>query len=197
LNSSYRQRIALKISGFATLVENAQMPTLILPDAITVTRNAGKLRSLGTEAELAVIPMKGLEVNYNFGYTCARFMKLELPQNGSVVSYKGNKQIFTPDLTSMLALQYTYSFGTKQQWRLFVRSEWFYLGQQYFDLANTIIQKPYHLLNGKTGLLSKHVDVSFWVRNLLNTTFISYAYDFGAVHLGNPRTFGGTVTARF
>jgi iron complex outermembrane receptor protein len=36
-----------------------------------------------------------------------------------------------------------------------------------------------------------------WVRNIGDEKYISYAYDFGAVHLGDPRTFGVTVTGRF
>jgi len=30
----------------------------------------------------------------------------------------------------------------------------------------------------------------FWIKNLDDVTYISYAYDFGAVHLGNPKTYG-------
>jgi iron complex outermembrane receptor protein len=37
----------------------------------------------------------------------------------------------------------------------------------------------------------------FWGRNLGDKKFIAYAYDFGAVHLGNPKTYGITLTANF
>jgi iron complex outermembrane recepter protein len=31
------------------------------------------------------------------------------------------------------------------------------------------------------------------MRNIGDETYIAYAYDFGAVHLGNPRTLGFTL----
>ena len=36
----------------------------------------------------------------------------------------------------------------------------------------------------------KNFDVMLWVRNILETKYISYGYDFGAVHYGEPRIFG-------
>ena len=117
---------------FLTAVTDAQVPTLVLPDAITVTRNAGELTSKGGELELAATPVKGLQVEYNFGYTNAEYKTLKLSQNGSVVDLDGKKQIFTPETTSMLALQYGYDLGTKQQLKLVVRGEWMLLGQTIF-----------------------------------------------------------------
>jgi len=71
-----------------------------------------------------------------------------------------------------------------------------YLGKQYFDLANNISQSPYHLLNTRFGIAANNFEVMFWGRNITDKNYISYAYDFGAVHLGNPRTYGVTLTGR-
>jgi iron complex outermembrane receptor protein len=70
------------------------------------------------------------------------------------------------------------------------------LGQQYFDLANAIKQNPYSLFNARFGVACRHFEMMVWGRNLGNKKYISYAYDFGAVHLGNPFTFGATLTAK-
>ncbi|HKR07135.1 MAG TPA: TonB-dependent receptor [Bacteroidia bacterium] len=196
-NNFFGNRLHLNIAGFFTSVTDAQVPALVLPDAITVTRNAGKLESKGVEAEANVTPIKGLEASYSIGYTMAEYTKLNLPQDGAEVNLEGNKQIFTPDITSMLALQYSYDLGTKQQLRIVVRGEWMYLGKQYFDLANTISQEPYNLLNTRCGIAAKNFELMFWGRNLGDTKYISYSYDFGAVHLGNPRTLGVTLTGKF
>jgi iron complex outermembrane recepter protein len=72
-----------------------------------------------------------------------------------------------------------------------------YVGEQYFDLANTIRQKGYNLLNARFGLSSRVGELMIWGRNLTHTKYIAYAYDFGAVHLGDPQTFGLTLTTRF
>ena len=109
--SLFRNLLKINLTAFYSTIRDAQEPTLVLPDAITVTRNAGKLNSKGLEAEIATTPVKGLELNYNFGYTHARFDDLKLSQNGSVVDLSGKHQVFTPDMTSMLAAQYSYPLG--------------------------------------------------------------------------------------
>ena len=141
--------------------------------------------------------MNGLQLDYNFGYTNAKYKSLKVSSNGESVDLEGKRQIFTPDVTSMFALQYSYSFKSKQQIKLVARGEWFYLGTEYFDLANNIKQSPYNLLNTRIGVSSKHIYLFFWGRNLTDKHYIAYAYDFGAVHLADPKTYGVTVMAKF
>ena len=195
-NNLLANRLYLNISAFYTKVRDAQVPTLVIPDAITITRNAGKLTSKGIEMELSASPFKGFQAVYNVGYTDAEYKTLKLSQNGTSVDLAGKKQIFTPDVTSMLALQYSYDLGSKQNLQLVVRGEWMYLGKQYFDLANNIAQSPYSLLNTRFGLSANNFEIMFWGRNLGDKNYISYAYDFGAVHLGNPRTYGVTLVGK-
>ena len=196
-NSFLNNRIRLNLAVFYTLVNNAQVPTLLLPDAITITKNAGRMNSKGAEAEFAATLLQGLDINYNFGYTHARYTDLELANNGTVLNLKGNHQVFTPDVTSMLALQYAYNLGGKQQTQLIARGEWKYLGDEYFDLANQVEQKAYSLFNARLGLSTKRFDVFLYLNNLANKTYVDYAYDFGAAHLGNPRTYGVSLRTNF
>ena len=194
-NTFAENRARANISFFYTTITDAQVPTLVLPAAITVTKNVGSLTSKGVDAEFAATVLKGLEATYNFGYTDAKYTKLKLAQNGSETDLSGNRQIFTPDITSLLALQYNISLIPSKQLQVIIRGEWIYLGTQYFDLANTIRQSPYSLLNTRLGLKTKHAELYFWERNIANVKYIAYGYDFGAVHLGNPRTFGFTFKA--
>jgi iron complex outermembrane recepter protein len=194
-NNFLNSRLYLNIAVFYTRISNAQVPTLVLPDAITITRNAGKLDSKGAELELLAKPARGLEIDYNFGYTHARYKTLKLSQNGAAQDFDNNRQVFTPDITSTLAAQYTFDLNL-WDFKALIRGEWLALGTHYFDLANTIRQKGYSLLNTKFGVTGKNLDVFFWIRNITDKKYISYAYDFGAVHLGSPQTFGVTVTGR-
>ncbi len=196
-NTFLDNRFRVNATLFFTRINNAQVPTLILPDAITITQNAGKLESKGAELELAVKPLKGLEAEYNFGYTHARYKSLYLASNGEAVNLTGNHQVFTPDVTSMLALQYNYAIGTSNLYKLVVRGEWRYLGDEYFDLGNQVKQDAYHLFNSRIGFSAKKVSVFFWTANLFNKHYIDYAYDFGAAHLGNPRTLGVSLRTDF
>lgn len=190
-------RMLMNLTVFYTRINNAQVPTLILPDAITVTRNAGKLESKGAELELSVKPLKGFTAEYNLGYTHARYRLLYVASNGASVNLTGNHQIFTPDVTSVLGLQYNYAVNPDGKINLIIHGDWRYLGDTYFDLANNVKQGAYHLFNGRVGVAVNKISVFFWENNLLNKHYIDYAYDFGAAHLGNPRTFGLSIINNF
>ncbi|TAH01441.1 MAG: TonB-dependent receptor [Sphingobacteriales bacterium] len=188
------QRYRLNANLFYTFVNSVQTPTLILPDAITVIRNAGKLNSKGAELEFAASPVKGVELVLNGGLTDATYTELTIPKDGQAVDLSGNKQIFTPAYTAMGVAQYSYPISSKI--RLSARVEVRLFGKQYFDLANSISQDAYNLLHARVGATLGKADFYVWMRNLANTTFIAYGYDFGGVHLGNPRTFGATASIR-
>ncbi len=192
-NSFFSNKVFLNISAFYTAVTNAQVPTLVLPDAVTITKNTGILHSKGIEAELTAAPAHGLEISYNAGYTNAKYKNLKLAQNGNVIDLKDRRPVFTPDYTSLLAMQYDYSLKNKSGIKIMVRGELKSIGNQYFDLANTLQQKPYSLLNASAGITSKKYQLIFWSGNITGKKYISYAYDFGAVHLGNPSTYGVTL----
>jgi iron complex outermembrane receptor protein len=196
-NTFYNHRIRLDIAVFYTTVTNAQVPTLVLPDAITITQNAGRLHSAGAEMEFAATLFKGFEVDYNLGYTHARYNRLKIPQNSSVINLEGNHQVFSPDVTEMLALQYTYDLCSKQKTKLIIHGDCRYTGTRYFDLANTIAQKGYNSFNIKGGVSTKRFDIIIWENNIANKRYIDYAYEFGAVHLGDPRTFGVSLRTNF
>lgn len=186
-------KLRLNVTAFLSHVNNAQVPTLILPAAITVTRNTGKLISEGVELETMAKPLKGLQLDYSFGYTDAHYSSLDLSENGAAVDLAGKKQIFTPRATSMLTCQYSLGLSARGAVRLVAHGEWVWLGREYFDLANTISQAPYSKFNARVGVSSKWLEVFVWARNLGAAKYIEYAYDFGAVHLGDPRTYGVSV----
>ncbi|WP_316784610.1 TonB-dependent receptor [Pedobacter frigiditerrae] len=196
-NTFFDNRLVLNVAAFYVRLDQAQVPVLILPDAVTITRNAGKLTSKGIEVELNARPVKGFNVDYNFGFNEAKYTALQLPQNGEMVNLNGNRQVFAPNLTSMLALQYNYVVDEKSKLNVIIRGEWSFTGDQFFDLSNKIEQKGYDILNGKIGFSHKRFDLFFWGRNIADTRYVDYAYDFGASHLGNPKTYGLSLTGRF
>lgn len=199
-NDLQENKLRLNLALFYTLVNNAQIPVLVLPDAVTITKNAGDLRSKGAEAEIAFTPFRDLTLNYNFGYTDAKYINsaiLKTDQGGNEVNLKNKQQIYSPQTTSTLTAQYEFPINQKRELKLVVRGEWLKIGEQYFDLANTIKQSAYNLLNTRLGISTKRFDVMLWGRNLGDVKYISFAYDFGAVHLGDPKTYGITLSGRF
>lgn len=189
------QKLFFNLALFHATISDVQVPTLVLPDAVTITRNTGKLTSKGVEAELRSLLSKHFSVDYSIGYTDAQYNQLKVSQNGSEVDLKGKRQLFTPDVTSMLAAQFMQAISNHLS--LSLRGEWRYIGTTYFDLANTIKQSPYNLINARLALAYKKAELSFWGRNLNDKHYIGYAYDFGAVHLGEPRTYGVGLGIKF
>ncbi len=189
-------RFVLNATLFYMNVNDVQVPTLVLPDAVTLIRNTGKLTSKGVEIEARALLTKGLELSYDFGFTDAEYASFNLAVDGGEIDLENKKQIFTPNVTSLLALQYKSKLGINDDFQFFVRGEWKYLGEQYFDLANTLQQDPYSLFNANVGFSWKELKATFWSRNILDQRYISYGYNFGAVHLGNPATYGISLSFR-
>ena len=49
----------------------------------------------------------------------------------------------------------------------------------------------------KTGIETEKIAFYFWSKNLAGTKYISYGYDFGAVHLGDPAIWGSSLSFKF
>ncbi|WP_194778449.1 TonB-dependent receptor [Pararhodonellum marinum] len=188
-------RLRWNASLFYTLVSDVQVPILILPDAIVVTTNEGSLISKGVESELTGLIGKKTMLSWNVGFTDARFTNLNLGGEGNGEDLSGNRQLFTPDFTSSLIAQYQTDISSEKNLSLIARAEWIWIGNTYYDLANTLKQDPYHLVNSRIALRKDKLELALWARNMLDTKYVNFAYNFGAAHLGNPATFG--LSARF
>ena len=91
--------------------------------------------------------------------------------------------------------QYTKAINDKSS--AFIRTETKFIGNTYFNSDNSIHQSPYSVQNCSIGLQLKKASIVAWSKNVLNQKYISYAYDFGAVHLGDPATFGISFSHKF
>jgi iron complex outermembrane receptor protein len=189
-----KQTIRYAASFFYNAVTNIQTPRLILPDAVTITENAGKLRSFGVEVEVNAQVTKGFTVQYSGGLTDAKYQKLDAVSDGSQIDLSGNKQVFTPSSNHLIGLQYQVKIGKND---FSIRTDYIQTGTQYFDLANKIKQDAYGVFNMRSSFRMKAFEISIWARNIGGTKYIDYAYDFGAAHLGRPRTVGIGLGYRF
>jgi iron complex outermembrane receptor protein len=196
-NMFLKNRLKINVSLFHIIATDVQIPTLLLPEAFIVTFNAGELKSTGVELELSAAISNKFKLDYSFGYTRATFTDLVVPNDGKEIDLSGNHQLFSPEATSMLAAQYSFDLGSTSAIKFVARAEWQYLGRQYFDLANTIEQSPYSLLNTRFGVVGKSFEIMFWGRNLTDQKYISYAYNFGATRLGDPMNWGVTLRKNF
>lgn len=182
-----KKTLQYALAAFYNHVNNIQTPFLVLPDAITITKNAGTMRSNGFEWEITAKPMKGFTFQYNAGITNATYKTFTAVSNGTQIDLKDKKQIFTPSTTQFASATYQKNIGKQELWS---NLQYLFTGNQYFDFANTIEQRAYGLWHAQMGMKFSKLNISVWARNITNKRYISYAYEFGAVHLGNPRTVG-------
>lgn len=164
--------------------------------------NIGEMTSKGLELEVTALPLKNLEIHYNFGIVSTKYDKLLLlSEDGtSNINYKGNKQIFTPDFSSSLSVTYSGKFSKDVSF--FVVPEWKYLGKQYMTYYNDLVQDPFHLININAGIKFKNYELKLWAKNITNSRYISYAYanqrgNNTPVNLGLPLTFGASAKLNF
>ncbi|MBS1929213.1 MAG: TonB-dependent receptor [Chitinophagaceae bacterium] len=189
------QKLAVHAALYYTSLRDAQVPTLILPEAVTVTRNTGKLNVKGFDLEVNAIPIKNLELEGSLGLADSKFNNLKYASNGTTLNLDGKRQVFSPTWTGFTGALYSIPFSS--QWEINLGIQFRYVGKQYFDFANTISQSDYSLLSSQVGISYKSLSFRIWGKNLGQKRYIAYAYDFGAVHLGDPRTYGITLAARF
>jgi iron complex outermembrane receptor protein len=182
-NTWLNNTLKLNISVFYINIKDAQVPTLVLPDAITIIKNTGVLNSKGVEAEIMYTPAKGIMIQYNGGITNA------------IIEATGKRPLFTPDNSNAIAIQYSKTINAKVSG--FIRSETKFIGNTYFDSSNEIKQSPYCINNFNIGINKNKMSVVLWSKNIFNQKYISYAYDFGAVHLGDPATYGISISSKF
>ncbi|MFM7222035.1 MAG: TonB-dependent receptor [Bacteroidota bacterium] len=185
--TSKSKRLAYAASVFLNQLTNIQTSVLLIPDGVTLVRNAGRLQSIGAEWELTTKLSRKVELIYNGGTTHATFRSLKSVSNGQEIDLTGKRQIYTPQITQLLAIQWEPAL---KKGNLLWRIELQHTGKQYFDLANTIAQSGYALVNTRLSYSFGKWQMSIWGRNLLGAKYIAYAYDFGAAHLGRPRTIG-------
>ena len=182
-NTWLNNTLKVNISVFYINIKDAQVPTLVLPDAITIIKNTGVLNSKGIEAEIMYTPAKGIMIQYNGGITNA------------IIEATGKRPLFTPDNSNAIAIQYSKTINAKVSG--FIRSETKLIGNTYFDSSNEIKQSPYCINNFSMGVNKNKLSIVLWSKNILNQKYISYAYDFGAVHLGDPATYGISISSKF
>ncbi len=166
-------------------------------------QNLGNFENKGIETELTAILAKGLLAQWNISYTEGKFTRLQLPDpaSGEKKDYSGNKIIFNPNVTSMLALQYSYDIQkSKAGISLFARGEWRYVGKYYFDYYNQTSQAPYSLLNTRLGITAKKFDIAIWARNLTDKRYVTYGNQLPGqpfYMISMPRMWGVTLTGKF
>jgi iron complex outermembrane receptor protein len=191
---SHSGHLILSTAAYLILWKNLQLDLRTPGEkGIWIISNVGDVISSGGEIEVSYKPWEKLYLDLKTGLIHARYQNFDyLDKN-----IQGNHTIFAPAYTNLLTARYV--FATLRNTSVDLRTEYHVVGKQYFDLHNEIVQNPYQLLNSFLNFSNTETSISFWVKNLLNTKYITYAMPgyFKNTLINQPRTFGITITRKF
>ena len=195
------RRITLNVAGFYYGYKNQQFINVDPSSAAQTLLNIPKSRIFGGEAELTVRAADMLTVRAGMGVLSAKI------KQGTVsgVDVGGNRLSNAPSLTLNGGIDWTVAEGGFGSFS--VHPEVAYQSSQYFEVVNIprLKQKGYALLSGHIDWESANgrFNASLWAKNLTQKFYFTSRVDllagfgFDYNHIGNPRTYGVTVGAKF
>lgn len=193
------QKLFTNLALFYTNWNDMQVTAFGNTPAETGIRNTGNAELKGVELEITTVPVKDLSIDCHFSYNHGSYTKLTKPHvsSGTQINLKNNQLIMQPEYMSMLATQYSKIIAGNLKGT--IRGEWSLLGKHYLNVDNTVVQKPYSLVNAKAGVSYNKIELQFWARNIFNERYLSFVYPSGAPYamLGFPATFGAGIIAKF
>ena len=207
--AGYKTSVAnnkVSISASAFLIEWKDMQLYNLVAPFTYAReNVGNAQSMGFEAEISAIPVKGLQLDGSVGFDKTKYKNFALTRvnYGTGVETKtqvgGNSLSNTPSHTIFIGAQYELPISKKL--KAVVRGEIRNIGKYYADMQNSLQQPSYTLVNTRVGLSYSNYSIFFWGQNLTNEKYLLYGpsdTSFGrTVLMASPSTFGVTFSAKF
>lgn len=169
------------------------------------TVNAGKSRSMGAEAAIAVAVTPDFTVNAGYGYTHATFKDYvtNARVNGQLqeVSYNGNHVPFVPQHTLNASAQYVFHMR-KGRWleRVQLNANYAGAGKIYWTEQNNVSQAFYGTLSGRISLQKGNGQIDFWVCNALDKDYATFYFESmgnGFMQKGRPVQAGIELRCRF
>ena len=180
-------------------IEVSDQQLTVFPEGQATGRmmaNAGRSRSRGAELSLQVSPCKDFDLNLNYGYTDARFVRYR----SGVEDYAGRRVPYAPEHT--FAARATWSRPTGVEWLgdVVVEAGVQGAGPIAWNEQNSLTEPFYALMNASVRLEHRRWSIGVWGRNLTGSVynvfyFKSIGHEF--VQRGRPRTFGVTFTLNF
>ncbi|MCR5312183.1 MAG: TonB-dependent receptor [Bacteroidaceae bacterium] len=161
-----------------------------------ITTNAGHADSKGGELSITARPIKGLQLNLNYGYTYARFLANKKSETSD---YTGNRLPLVPNHTLSCNANYTiYPKGWADRMTFNVGMNG--LGRIYWAVDNQVYQNFYTLLNAKVAITKGMFTWEVWGKNLTDTEYMAYGFKSGNTNYaqdGKPLMFGTTIELNF
>lgn len=162
--------------------------------------NAAASTLYGAELEMTWAPVQGLLIQAGAGYTHTKFDEFNSELGGDL---SGNRLPSAPQSNFNLAMRYEWpALGGK----LAVEADTKYMSKQFFSVNNDplLAQGGYGLVGARLSYatVDDRFVFSLWGKNLGNRDYLLDAFDLAAfgfdqLVVGDPRTYGATLSYRF
>ncbi|WP_254514753.1 TonB-dependent receptor [Novosphingobium sp. G106] len=177
---------------------------------VSYLQNAAKGKADGAEFELDAQPIEHLSLNAAVGLLYTKFLQFQVNNGGANLA--GNQFVRSPHLTLNAGAEYTVPLGDAGKIELAADARYTSLQYYYVTPQDTVnryllTQPGYTLANARITYTTANekISASFFVNNLLDTTYRNHALPafaagsvFGdTVQYGDPRTWGGSLIVRF
>ena len=174
-----------------------QVVTLIGPGSVEIA-NAGEASNFGGELELS------WAINSNFslsGFVSFNNGEYDVLVNERGADLSGNHLVNTPEISGGVSTEYRFPIFNSSLFA-WIRPEFTFTGDHFFDVENRLLQESYSLLNLNFGVEGERISVSGFVKNVFDQDYRSYGYtdslsNFDLAVAGEFRTFGIKIKTQF
>lgn len=198
------RRLLLNLTAYAIRWSDIQTKNRTPNLGFVYIGNAGTASSDGLEAELTMLPLRGLELHASVSFQNARLTEDQpLAETDNDAGRDGDRIPNTPRFTANGSAQYTWSLSASLD--AVVRGEVSYVGesQTYFSSRSEFFQTlaPYALADFRAGVQASNWNAMLFVKNAFDRRAeIDKLYQTDAplsVFTARPRTVGINVGYRF
>ncbi len=185
-----------ELSLFYIDVKDMQLTQFVKSGAGRMLTNAGSAVSKGVDFSLIARLLPELSLGINYGYSHATFKDYD----DGKTDYSGKFLPFAPQQTFSVYGTFRKTFINKIIDRINVQAQYNGAGKIYWTPANDMAQDLYGILNLRAGGGKGIFNVSFWMKNALNTDYDAFYFesmDSPFVQKGKPMTLGADVSIVF
>jgi len=161
----FEERVLLNLSAFYFDWRHPQVS--ILNGTFLTTTNAGSARSFGGEGEVRFRPAMGWDLIASVGYADATFLRFKNFIPGKDAD--GRRVPFTSKFSANGVVQYRLPLSIWMD--LMLQGEMSYKSSLFYDVANTLKEPGYAMVNLRMGIEAERWELFLFSRNLLNEPY--------------------------
>ena len=175
----WQNRLTADLAAFWMNTSDQQISQFSANGMGRVTRNAGRSRSVGVEANVSARLTDALMLNAAYGFTHATFRDyVSVNQAGEEVDYAGHYVPFIPRHTLNVGGQYVFTLRPhKLLDRIRLNADYNAAGSIYWTEDNGPRQPFYGTLNARLSLEKGPGALALWIRNALDKDYASFYFE--------------------